>query len=339
LFEALENIGIDEKDIRLLRNLYWHQTARIKTDSKMSNSINILKGVRQGCVLSPTLFNVYSECLFNEALENCTDGIKINGVNISNIRYADDTAIIADSDIGLQRLINKVNEACREYGMDMNIKKTKVMTITRSQNVPLPIFVNGEMLSRVDRFRYLGAWINTTLDQDLEIKSRIEQARSNFMKLRNILCDQNLNIDLRVRLAKCYSWSTLLYGAETWTLKIGSMNRLEAFEMWVYRRILKIPYIDHVTNEEVLRRVHKERELLHLIKIRKTSYLGHVLRNDKYYILQLIIMGRIQGKRTIGRKKLSWLRNIRTWSGLNFEELIRAAKDRDYFATVIANLH
>lgn len=338
LFNTLGNVGIDDKDIRLLKNLYWHQIANIKIDNNISKNIEICKGVRQGCVLSPTMFNIYSECLFNEALNNCTDGIKVNGVNISTIRYADDTVLLADSDVGLQRLMDNINAACEEYGMSINIKKTKVMIISRNQNVSIPISINGEILNNVYQFKYLGCIINAKLDTETEIKARIEQARGNFIRMRNILCDQHLDLELRCRLSKCYVWSTLMYGAETWTLKVSSMNRLEAFEMWTYRRILKIPYTAHITNEEVLRRVNKERDLLHTVKCKKTSYLGHILRNDKYYILQLIIKGKIEGKRSIGRKKLSWLRNIRNWTGLNFEELIRTAENREQFEMVIANL-
>ena len=88
---------------------------------------------------------------------------------------------------------------------------------------------------------------------------------------------------------KCYVWSILLYGLEAWTLKVSTMNKIEAFEMWCYRRILKIPWTDRVTNEDVLRSVSKERELLKIIKVRKTSYFGHIIRGPRYELLQLIV--------------------------------------------------
>ena len=147
---------------------------------------------------------------------------------------------------------------------------------------------------------------HSKLDPDLEIRARIEQARSAFNRLKRLLCDARLNLDLRLRLLKCYIWSTLLYGVETWTLRTSMINKIEAFEMWTFRRILKIPWTSHTSNEEVLRRVNRERELYHIIKVRKTAYLGRVLRNDKYRYAQLIIKGKIEGKRGMGRKKLSW---------------------------------
>ena len=127
---------------------------------------------------------------------------------------------------------------------------------------------------------------------------------------------------------------------EGWTLKTSSINKLEAFEMWLYRRTLKISWTEKVTNEEVLRRVNKERELFHVVKKRKTAYLGHIMRNEKYRFLQLMIKGKIEGKRGIGRKKMSWLRNIRQWTGLrDIQTLIHTAQDREAIDHVIANIH
>ena len=95
-----------------------------------------------------------------------------------------------------------------------------------------------------------------------------------------------------------------------------------------------------MTNEEVLRRVNKERELFHVVKKRKTAYLGHIMRNEKYRFLQLMIKGKIEGKRGIGRKKMSWLRNIRQWTGLrDIQTLIHTAQDREAIDHVIANIH
>ncbi|KYN02133.1 hypothetical protein ALC62_07054 [Cyphomyrmex costatus] len=116
------------------------------------------------------------------------------------------------------------------------------------------------------------------------------------------------------------------------------MNRLEAFEMWCYRRILRISWIDHVTNESVLRRMHASRKLLATVKRRKLEYFGHMLRGPKYELLQIIMKGKIEGKRRIGRKNLSWLRNIRTWSGLNVEELFRVASDREQYKELVDGL-
>ena len=106
LINCLERIGIDGKDIRIMTNLYWHQKAAIKIDRELSPFTKIKRGARQGCVLSPYLFNIYTEFIFREVEE--LEGISINGKNLNNIRYADDTALIANSEDKLQEIVNEV---------------------------------------------------------------------------------------------------------------------------------------------------------------------------------------------------------------------------------------
>jgi hypothetical protein len=129
-----------------------------------------------------------------------------------------------------------------------------------------------------------------------------------------------------------------LYGCETWTLKKETTDRLAAFERWTYRRMLKISWIQHVTNEEVLRRNGIDQQLIGAIKRRKVSYFGHIMRHENYALLQCILEGKIDGKRTRGRRT-SWMSNIRNWLGKNREELIHTARDRGRYAMLIANLN
>lgn len=130
-----------------------------------------------------------------------------------------------------------------------------------------------------------------------------------------------------------------MYGSEAWTLKANTQRFHEAFEMWCYRRMLRISWTQKVSNVRVLQRVGKSRELLQTINKRKVAYLGHVLRHEKYELLQLIMMGKVAGKRRVGRRKKSWLRNIREWTNISsVEQLFRLAQDRNKFAELTANL-
>ncbi|CAG9826751.1 unnamed protein product [Diabrotica balteata] len=110
--------------------------------------------------------------------------------------------------------------------------------------------------------------------------------------------------------------------------------------MWLYRRILKIPRTAKITNIDVLKRINQEIQLFETIKKRKTAYLGHIMRNEIYQFLQLIIEGKTEGKRGMGRKKMSWLRNIRQWTGINdIQSLIHIARNRELMENVFANIH
>ena len=113
-----------------LCNLYWSQTAKVRVGDSYTSQFQVKKGVRQGCILSPVLFNIYSEELINEALSQFK-GATFNGVSYTNIRFADDTMVVAESEEELQKMIDSINTACEEYGMALNAKKTKTMLISK----------------------------------------------------------------------------------------------------------------------------------------------------------------------------------------------------------------
>ncbi|KAL0860165.1 hypothetical protein ABMA27_010472 [Loxostege sticticalis] len=222
--------------------------------------------------------------------------------------------------------------------LNINVAKTKYLLISKKPNHDSKLFVGTEVVEKVDKFKYLGSWMNENGDHAQEIKVRIEMARSTFFKMSRVLCHRDLSLDLRLRIVRCPVFSVLLYGVETWTLTQHITKKLEAFEMWVYRRILKIPWSDRVTNIEVLNRLKKKTELINTIKRRKLSYFGHVMRNDKYRMLQLVIQGKIAGKRSVGRRRHSWLKNLREWFGCSTTSLFRAAASKVKIALMLSNL-
>ena len=136
LIEDLEQPNIDGKDIRAIKNLYWNQIASVKIEGETSQWVSIKRGVRQGCVFSPDSFNLYSERALAE-IEHL-DGIKVGGVNVNNIRYADDTVLIADSQEKLQALITTAQEAGERRGLKINTRKSETLVITKKE-VALPI--------------------------------------------------------------------------------------------------------------------------------------------------------------------------------------------------------
>ncbi|GFS05700.1 retrovirus-related Pol polyprotein LINE-1 [Elysia marginata] len=122
LYKILNSIDIDGKDLRIVRNLYWDQTAATRIDDEISEYKPIKGGVRQGCVLSPDFFNISSEMILRN-IYDLKGIIRIGGVNINNLRYADDTVLVAESESELQAILDVVTDTSMEMGLDLNAKR------------------------------------------------------------------------------------------------------------------------------------------------------------------------------------------------------------------------
>ena len=156
--------------------------------------------------------------------------------------------------------------------MKMNIKKTKAMVGTNTPNSrKINIAIDGQQIEQVTSYMYLGILITEDGRPEKEIKRRIVIARSVFTNMRTLLSRRRINLNTRLRTIKCYVWPTLFYGAEARTITKSLSPSLDAFEMWVYRRVLKISWTEKIANEEVLTRM-VPREIVSPITISRTSY-------------------------------------------------------------------
>lgn len=142
--------------------------------------------------------------------------IRINGIRISTLKYANNTVILAKSIEDLQRLLNQISTASQRAGLSINIDKTKLMVFNRQNHDLTSLHLDSTQIERVNSIKYLGCQITKDLDPDWEIKCRIEYACTVFNKMRSFFCDDDLNLKLRQRMAKCYVWSVLLYVVEAW---------------------------------------------------------------------------------------------------------------------------
>ena len=165
----LKDIKIDSKDLRVIQELYWRQQAAITIDKDVSKYVEIKRGVRQGCVLSPDLFLLYSEIIMREIKD--MDGIKINGENVNNVRVANDTALIADSESKLQHIVDRIVSTSDRFGLSLNVKKTFCMVISKKKESPKFYLVLDEQnIKQVKQFSYLGSILTSNCRCDTEIK-------------------------------------------------------------------------------------------------------------------------------------------------------------------------
>ena len=158
----------------------------------------------------------------------------------------------------------------------MNVNKTETMVISRKDVISqAKIYIAGQLIEQVPRFTYLGQLITEEGKCEKEITRRIGQARTAFNNMKTVLCCRKLPLPSRFRLLKCYVWPILLYGVETWTVSQLSKKRLEAFEMWTIRRLLRISWAERISNERVLTLAAVQKELLHSIQKQKLRYFGY----------------------------------------------------------------
>ena len=274
MMEILEEIGLDRKDLRVIRNLYWNQKATVKIGEKETEWIEIRKGVRKGCILSPDLFSLYSQRVMDE-LEGL-EGVKVGGRNINNIRYADDTVLVADSEDKLRELVRALHRACTAKGLKINFGqgKTEVMGITkRAEELSVNIRMEGRHITQIGKYKYLGVMVTKDGKCETEVLKRIGMAKTTFNSMRKILSNMNIDMKLRMRLVKCFVWSVLMYGCEVWTLDKRLKRRIEAVEMWILRRMMRIPWTARVTNERVMEMAGVRRELMGAVRRRQLKFL------------------------------------------------------------------
>ena len=205
------------------------QEAAVRTEHGTMDWFQIGKGVRQGCILSPCLFNLYAEYVMQNArLDEAQAGIKTAGRNINNLRYADDTTFMAESEEELKSLLMKVKEESEKVGLKLSIQKIKIMV--SSPNTPCQI--DGETMETVTDFIFLGSKITEDGDYSCEIKRCLLLGRKVMTNLGSILKSRDITLLTKVYLVKSMVFPVVMYGCESWTIKKAEHRRTDAFEMW-----------------------------------------------------------------------------------------------------------
>ena len=268
-------MGIPDHFTCLLRNLYAGQEATVRTEHGKTDWFQIGKGVHQGCMLSPCLFNLYAEYFMrNTGLDEAQAGIKIAGRNINNLRYADDTTLMPESEEELKSLLMKVKEESEKVGLKLNIQKTKITAsgpITSWQ-------IDGETVERVADFIFLSSKITADGDCRHEIKRHLLLGRKVMTNLDSILKSRDITLPTKVHLVKDRVFPVAMYGCESWTVKKAERQKVDAFELWCWRRFLRVPWTARRSNQSILKEISPGCSLEGLMLKLKLQYFGHLMR-------------------------------------------------------------
>ena len=280
------------------------------------------------------LFSLYTESVMREA-EIQDLGYSIGGRNISNARYADDTALIAQSPMEMQQLLDKVNAAGAQRLLKLNVKKTKLMTIG---DVPddINIRVNNDPVEKVKQFKYLGSLKSTEGDCSKDVNARIAMAKRRMCELTTLWKDRSIPVALKMRLVKTLVWTVLSYGAEAWTLKVRDERKITSMEMWLWRRMLRISWMEKRTDNSILQELEIKRELLGHVRKRKLTYYGHLCRDHGCQLTKTVVEGYVEGRRRRGRPRKQYIDNIKQWTQLTTSQCVRAAEDRSRWKQLVS---
>ena len=218
----------------------------VRTDSGTTDWFSVSKGVRQGCIMSPQLFSVYTESIMREVEEEQNnseyDELSVGGTKITELRYADDTALFSTTPEGLNNLVQAVNKHNSAYKLSINAAKTKIMELDKWQE-NTNIVIDNINVERVQSFQYLGAMFTTNGDGASNLKQRLAMAVQALNNMQYLWKSASKELKLKVLRTCIFPIGT--YGCETWVLRKLDIKRINAFEMKCYRKVLRIPWIAH----------------------------------------------------------------------------------------------
>jgi hypothetical protein len=182
-------------------------------------------------------------------------GIKIGGRTINNLRYADDTTLLTEDKKDMRKILKKIKEESEKAGLMLNLKKTKIMT----RGTLKEFIFEGTEMEITNCYTFLGSIITRDGYDYKEINRRLSIGRMVMTKLEKIMKDQDVKKDTKIKIAETVIFPAVIYGSESWTMRKKERKKIDAFELWTWRKILRVPWTEKRTNFSVLEEVKPKR--------------------------------------------------------------------------------
>ena len=217
----------------------------------------------------------------------------------------DDTTLLEESQEELKSLLMKVKEESEKAGLKLNIQKTKIMA-----SGPIILWqIDGETMETVTNFIFLGSKITADGGCSHEIKRRLLLGRKAMINLDSILKSRDIIFPTKVCLVKAMVFPVVVYGCESWAIKKAEHRRIDAFELWCWRRLLRVPWTARISNQSILKEISPKYSLEGLMLKLKLQYCGHLIQRANS-LEKTLMLGEIEGGRKRGRQRMRSLDGI-----------------------------
>ena len=338
MWNIIRSYGLPQKIINIIRMMYEGTTSCVRVGGTNTERFEITSGVRQGDVLSPVLFIIVLDWVMRRTFD-ISDGIPwVDGSRLTELAYADDIGLLAENIQSMNRVTEKLESEAAKVGLEINTRKTKIMKIQCNEDAT--VVLGGNDIEEVSSFEYLGSYVCNDGDVRKEVGVRIAKAGAMFSKMKKVWNDCKLSLKTKLKLFNSIIISVLIYGCETWKGLKEVENRLRVFESNCLRKILKIQWYEHISEEEVRRRSGQKSVILEM-GLRRWRYYGHALRMESGRLPKQVMSWTPDGSRRPGRPKDTWRRTIQREKrngGFEAEDVENIAERRDDWRRFIADL-
>ena len=326
LWRIMEKFGCPQKLIKIVREFHDGMVARVKDNSESSRPFPVNTGVKQGCVLAPTLFSMMFAAMLTDAFAEDSVGLDLSyrtDGKLFNLRrlqaktkvkkdcardmlFADDCALCAGTQEEMQHGVSLFANACNNFGLTISVKKTEVMY----QPAPgdsydeAEIYVDGQLLTPCEKFVYLGSTLSKTAVIDDEVALRISRACATFGRLRNSVWDRRgISMNTKLKVYRAVVIPSLLYSSETWTVYARHAKALNATHLRLLRKLLRVKWQERIPDTEILTR--SGMDSIHTMLLRtQLRWAGHVVRMPENRFPKRIMYGELSsGKRSHGGQR------------------------------------